>query len=120
MQSMSQVFYASDIPDPATPPAPTYTSGAAAKICGVSQQTVIRCFDGGLIGGFRVPDSKFRRITREGLFRFMLSNGIPMDRLGELRPEERAAVTAKVVGPVRLTLPNRLKGVALAPLTATG
>ena len=36
-----------------------YTTGEAAKICKVSQQTIIRCFDSGQLKGFRVPDSGF-------------------------------------------------------------
>ncbi len=58
-----------------------FTTGEAAKICKVSQQTIIRCFDSGQLKGFRVPGSKFRRIPREVLFRFMKENGIPTDAL---------------------------------------
>ena len=58
-----------------------YTTGEAAKICKVSQQTIIRCFDSGQLKGFRVPGSRFRRIPREALFRFMKENGIPTDAL---------------------------------------
>jgi DNA-binding response OmpR family regulator len=49
----------------------------------VSQQTIIRCFDRGRLTGFRVPGSKFRRIPRAELLRFMRENGIPSDLLGE-------------------------------------
>ncbi|QEG43272.1 response regulator [Roseimaritima ulvae] len=58
-----------------------FTTGEAAKICKVSQQTIIRCFDNGSLRGFRVPGSKFRRIPREQLFSFMKENGIPTDAL---------------------------------------
>lgn len=58
-----------------------FTTGEAAKICKVSQQTIIRCFDQGQLKGFRVPGSKFRRIPREVLYRFMKDNGIPTDAL---------------------------------------
>jgi excisionase family DNA binding protein len=58
-----------------------FTTGEAAKICKVSQQTIIRCFDNGQLKGFRVPGSKFRRIPREALFRFMRDNNIPTDAL---------------------------------------
>ena len=58
-----------------------YTTGEAARVCKVSQQTIIRCFDNGQLKGFRVPGSKFRRIPREELFRFMRDNGIPTDAL---------------------------------------
>ena len=60
---------------------PVFTTGQAAKICKVSQQTIIRCFDNGQLKGFRVPGSKFRRILRADLFTFMRDNGIPTDSL---------------------------------------
>ncbi|VAX37303.1 response regulator receiver domain protein (CheY-like) [hydrothermal vent metagenome] len=58
-----------------------FTTGEAAKICKVSQQTIIRCFDSGQLKGFRVPGSRFRRIPRDVLFKFMKDNGIPTDAL---------------------------------------
>ncbi len=58
-----------------------FTTGEAAKICKVSQQTIIRCFDSGQLKGFRVPGSRFRRIPRDQLFHFMRENGIPTDAL---------------------------------------
>lgn len=58
-----------------------FTTGEAAKICKVSQQTIIRCFDNGSLKGFRVPGSRFRRIPRHELFQFMRENGIPTDAL---------------------------------------
>lgn len=62
-----------------------YTTGEAAKICKVSQQTIIRCFDNGQLKGFRVPGSRFRRIPRDQLFSFMRDNGIPTDALESSR-----------------------------------
>jgi excisionase family DNA binding protein len=58
-----------------------FTTGEAAKVCKVSQQTIIRCFDNGQLKGFRVPGSRFRRIPREQLYKFMKDNGIPTDAL---------------------------------------
>lgn len=58
-----------------------FTTGEAAEICKVSQQTIIRCFDAGRLGGFRVPGSKFRRIPRADLIKFMKENDIPTDLL---------------------------------------
>jgi len=58
-----------------------FTTGEAAKICKVSQQTIIRCFDSGQLKGFRVPGSRFRRIPRDALYRFMKDNNIPTDAL---------------------------------------
>lgn len=68
-----------------------FTTGEAAALCKVSQQTIIRCFDSGRLDGFRVPGSKFRRIPREGLVRFMRKNGIPTDIL-ESGPKRILAV----------------------------
>jgi excisionase family DNA binding protein len=58
-----------------------FTTGEAAEICKVSQQTIIRCFDAGRLQGFRVPGSRFRRIPRDELIRFMQTNDIPLDPL---------------------------------------
>ncbi len=57
-----------------------YTTGEAAQVCSVSQQTIIRCFDSGRLEGFRIPGSRFRRIPRESLVKFMRDNDIPLDR----------------------------------------
>ena len=59
-----------------------FTTGEAAEICNLSQQTIIRCFDNGQLGGFRVPGSKFRRIPRAELIKFMRGNSIPLEGLG--------------------------------------
>ena len=58
-----------------------FTTGEAADICKVSQQTIIRCFDSGKLKGFRVPGSRFRRIPREALLAFMRDNNIPAENL---------------------------------------
>ena len=58
-----------------------FTTGEAAQICNISQQTIIRCFDSGRLDGFRIPGSKFRRIPRENLIKFMKDNGIPLNNL---------------------------------------
>ena len=64
-----------------------YTTGEAADICNLSQQTIIRCFDSGQLDGFRVPGSKFRRIPHASLLKFMRDNKIPLDGLnsGKIR-----------------------------------
>ncbi|WP_432798166.1 response regulator [Poriferisphaera sp. WC338] len=66
-----------------------FTTGEAAEICKVSQQTIIRCFDSGRLNGFRVPGSRFRRIPRDELIRFMQENGIPLETLGEEKGDAR-------------------------------
>jgi len=60
-----------------------FSTGEAAAICKISQQTIIRCFDTGRLEGFRVPGSKFRRIPRESMIKFMRENDIPLDLLEE-------------------------------------
>jgi PleD family two-component response regulator len=58
-----------------------FTTGMVADICKVSQQTIIRCFDTGQIEGFRIPGSRFRRIPRQSLIKFMRENNIPLHNL---------------------------------------
>ncbi len=59
-----------------------FTTGEAAKVCNVSQQTIIRCFDSGRLHGFKVPGSRFRRIPKAELVRFMQDNKMDLSRLG--------------------------------------
>jgi excisionase family DNA binding protein len=70
-----------------------FTTGEAAKICNVSQQTIIRCFDNGRLQGFKVPGSRFRRIPRAELLRFMHENNMETSRLGS------ACLQVLVIGP---------------------
>jgi len=58
-----------------------FTTGEAAEICNLSQQTIIRCFDSGRLRGFRIPGSKFRKIPRDSLVKFMKENSIPMQNI---------------------------------------
>ncbi len=58
-----------------------YTTGEAAELCNLSQQTIIRCFDSGRLRGFRIPGSKFRKIPRDSLLKFMKENNIPISNL---------------------------------------
>ena len=58
-----------------------FTTGEAAEVCKISQQTIIRCFDAGRLEGFRVPGSRFRRIPRVNLIKFMKDNSIPLDAI---------------------------------------
>lgn len=55
------------------------STGQAAKLCYVSQQTIIRCCDNGSLKSFKVPGSKFRRIRTVDLCAYMEANGIPTD-----------------------------------------
>jgi len=54
-----------------------YTTGEAAHICNLSQTTIIRLFDSGVLKGYRVPGSRFRRIPHEDLERFLTEHALP-------------------------------------------
>jgi two-component system, OmpR family, response regulator len=58
-----------------------YTTGEVAVICNLSQQTIIRCFDSGRLRGFRIPGSRFRKIPKDSLLKFMKDNNIPMQNM---------------------------------------
>ncbi|HOV59935.1 MAG TPA: response regulator [Candidatus Hydrogenedentes bacterium] len=60
-----------------------FTTGEVAEICGVSADTVSRWFDLGQIDGYRLGPGGDRRIPYQSLRKFMLSHGIPLDRLEE-------------------------------------
>jgi DNA-binding transcriptional MerR regulator len=55
--------------------------GQVAKICGVSPNTAQKWFDSGALPGFRVPDSRARRVLRTDLIRFLQEHGVPLDQL---------------------------------------
>ncbi len=57
-----------------------------ASICGVSADTVSRWFDLGQIDGYRLGPGGDRRIPYDSLRKFMISHGIPLDRLEEGQP----------------------------------
>ena len=65
-----------------------FSTGEAATICKISQQTIIRCFDSGKLEGFRVPGSRFRRIPRESLAKFMRENEIPLGLLEDVNRQK--------------------------------
>lgn len=54
-----------------------YTTGQAAKISGLSVNTIIRRFDSGKLKGFRIPGSRFRRIFKLPFIAFLEENSIP-------------------------------------------
>lgn len=60
-----------------------FTSGEVAAVCGVSPDTVARWFDLGQIEGYRLGPGGDRRIPYESLRKFMISHGVPLDRLEE-------------------------------------
>jgi excisionase family DNA binding protein len=58
-----------------------FTTGEVAAICGVSADTVSRWFDLGQIDGYRLGPGGDRRIPVESLRSFMVTHGIPLERL---------------------------------------
>lgn len=60
-----------------------FTTGEVAAICGVSADTVSRWFDLGQIDGYRLGPGGDRRIPNDSLRKFMVSHGIPLERLEE-------------------------------------
>jgi len=63
------------------------TTGQVARICNVTIRTVIKWFESGKLDGYKIPDSKDRRIPREKLRLFLREHNIPFDgQLFEVRP----------------------------------
>lgn len=67
-----------------------FTTGEVARMTKLSQQTIIRCFDKGQLGGYRVPGSRFRRIPREALIKFIGDFKLPTP--DELKPQQTTKV----------------------------
>lgn len=66
------------------------TTGEAARIAGISLNSIIRCIDRGLLPGFKVPGSTHRRVRKDDLERFM--------RIHNMKPQaERLADLAGAV-----------------------
>ncbi len=63
-----------------------FTTGEVAKLCNVAARTVSKWVDSGELAGYRIPLSNDRRITRNGLVRFLKDNHIP---LGDLEMAQR-------------------------------
>jgi len=60
-----------------------YTTGEVSRICHLSQQTIARYFDKGILKGYFVPDSTYRRIPHKNLLEFMVEYNIPISWLDE-------------------------------------
>jgi len=54
------------------------TIGDVAKICNVAARTAQHWFDRGLLNGYVIPGSKFRRVPVKELKRFMKEHNIPI------------------------------------------
>ncbi len=58
-----------------------YTTGEVARICNVTIRTVIKWFESGVLKGFKIPNSRERRIPRENLIEFLKENGFPLNKI---------------------------------------
>ncbi|MCH7688631.1 MAG: helix-turn-helix domain-containing protein [Planctomycetes bacterium] len=61
------------------------TTSQAAKICDVSPRTIANWIDKGFLPGYRIPESKDRRVSRRNLYQFLKHHGMP---LGELEDDD--------------------------------
>ncbi len=71
-----------------------FTAGEAARICGLSHGTILRCMDTGRLRCYRVPGSTHRRVTRKALEEFIGEHGLPAIDLDGARPRVLIAVTS--------------------------
>jgi len=55
----------------------------AARRSGLSHATILRCFDRGLLQGYKLPGSRYRRILPKDLAQFMRTYGIPCEETKE-------------------------------------
>lgn len=58
-----------------------YTTGEVARICNVTIRTVIKWFESGELQGFKIPNSRDRRIPRDSLIEFMKRHGMPLTQI---------------------------------------
>lgn len=59
----------------------TFTTGQVAKICGVSANTVCKWIDRGVLAGYRIPDSRARRVHRTELRKFLIGHGFAVNAI---------------------------------------
>lgn len=55
------------------------TTGEAARLLRMGQQTVIRMIDEGRLTGYRLPGSRVRRVTLSAVKSLAAQHGIPLD-----------------------------------------
>lgn len=78
-----------------TTPGETLTPGEVAKMLHVSNGTVNKWFDRGQLAGFRVPNSRHRRILRDSLIEFVKHHGLPFPQ--ELKTKQQVTQEDKAV-----------------------
>lgn len=86
-----------------------FTTGQAARMCGVSIRTLKRWLERGEMTGYRLPGSGEWRIPRQELVSFMVRHGIPLGELAST-PERRILVAGEETEVVNvLALDGRLE-----------
>lgn len=60
----------------------SFTTGEAAKICGVAPRTISKWCDAGQLACYLVPETNHRRIERIALAAFMVERGMPTNTIG--------------------------------------
>lgn len=69
------------------------TTGDVARICRVTIRTVIKWFESGALQGYRLPESRDRRFTRDAVERFLRAHDMPVEWLtGVDAPRKRVLV----------------------------
>lgn len=53
-----------------------YRTGDVARLCGVCTRTVSKWIDSGKLDGYRLPESKDRRVSHRALIAFLDANGM--------------------------------------------
>jgi len=89
-----------------------YTTGEAARICNLSQTTIIRLFDFGMIVGFRVPGSGFRRIPHAELDRFLTEHALPNPLAGTTPPVPAVDDRRQLAREVSTTIVSQWRSIA--------
>ena len=57
---------------------PYLTTGEAAKLLQCSQTVVVKACNAGLFEGFRLPDSRHRRLLKSSVIAYMREHDIPI------------------------------------------
>lgn len=58
-----------------------FSIGQVAKICRASPRAVSKWVDSGILKGYRLPESRHRRVTENELLGFLTRHGMPTDLL---------------------------------------
>ena len=67
------------------------TTGKVAKICNVATRTVQKWLDEGILKGYKLPNSKDRRVQVEELVKFMAKYNMPTDWLKEAQKNDKTS-----------------------------